>query len=80
MALNATQRGEVSARIQSTLDCPGGITKPQLLAVVNAIDDWWEANDSAANQAIPQPQRGILTTKQKAALFMLLMNRRYEVT
>lgn len=57
------------------------LTKPQLLAVVDALDDWWEASGAAAgNTAIPQPQRGILTSKQKARLFVMLLEARYEVS
>jgi len=73
-------RAALTAEIQRTDDCPGGLTKPQLRAAFNAMDDWWETVAAAGNTAIPQPQRGILTTKQKAAMFMLVLRRRYEVT
>lgn len=79
-ALPDIDRANLTAEIQRTSDCPGGVTKPQLRAVVNAMDDWWETVAAAGNTAIPQPQRGILTTKQKAALFMLLLRRKYEVS
>lgn len=78
--LVVADRANLAAEIQRTSDCPGQITKPQLRAVVDAMDDWWETVAAAGNSAIPQPQRGILTTKQKAALFMMVLRRRYEVT
>lgn len=77
--LSDPDRAQITAEIQRTSDCPGGITKPQLRAVYNAMDDWWESVEAAGNAAIPQPQRGILTTKQKAAMFMALLRKRYEV-
>ena len=78
--LSDTDRALISAEIQRTGDCPGGLTKAQLRAAFNAMDDWWETQANAGNTAIPQPQRTILTTKQKAAMFMAVLRRRYEVT
>lgn len=79
--LSDPNRAELTAELQRTADCPGNLTKPQLRAVYNALDDWWETTGAAAaNAAIPQPQRGLLTTKQKAAMFMALLRKRYEVT
>ncbi|GEM_PF-6223696 len=81
MALTTEQRQVLFAGVMRTADYPGGITKAQLLDVVNALDDWWEATGAAAgNAAIPQPQRGILTTRQKARLFMALLTARYGVS
>ena len=81
MSLTTEQRRAIFVDVMRTADRPGGITKSQLLDVVNALDDWWEATGAAAaNAAIPQPQRGILTTRQKARLFMALLAARYEVS
>ena len=81
MTLTTEQRQVLFAGVMRTTDCPGGITKSQLLDVVNALDDWWDATGAAAaNAAIPQPQRGILTSKQKARLFVMLLEARYEVS
>lgn len=78
--LTTEQRRAIFVKIMRTADCLGGLTKAQLLAVVDALDDWWEATGAAAaNAAIPQPQRGILTNKQKARLFVALLEARYEV-
>jgi len=79
--LSAAERAEITARAQRTSDCPGGVTKPQLRAAFDALDDCWEtAGAAAANAAIPQPQRGTLTVRQKAALLHLLLIKQYEVS
>lgn len=81
MSLTTEQRRALREELMRTGDCPGAITKPQLVEVVDALDDWWEATGAtAANAAIPQPQRGLLTNKQKARLFTMLLNARYKVT
>ena len=81
MTLTTEQRRTIGVKLMRTGDCPGGLTKPQLVEVIDALDDWWEASGAAAaNAAIPQTQRGILTSKQKARLFVMLLESRYEVT
>lgn len=81
MSLTTEQRRAIREYIMRTGDCPGAITKPQLVEVVDALDDWWGATGAtAANAAIPQPQRGLLTNKQKARLFVMLLDARYKVT
>ena len=55
------------------------LTKADLRAAVNALDTFMTTNEGAVNTAIPQPARGALTTKQKAALLMLVINQRYVV-
>lgn len=78
--LTTEQRRAIWEKIMRTTDNCGGITKDQLRAVVDALDDWWGASGAlSANGAIPQPQRRILTTKQKARLFVALLEARYEV-
>jgi hypothetical protein len=56
-----------------------GITRAQLRAAIDAIDDWVDGNAVAFNNAIPQPARGALSARQKAALLMLVVRRRFEV-
>lgn len=81
MSLTTEQRRAIREELMRTGDCPGAITKPQLVEVVDALDDWWESTGAAAaNAAIPQPQRGLLTNKQKAHLFVMLLDARYKVT
>jgi hypothetical protein len=55
------------------------LSKPDLQAAVNAIDDWVEANQAAFNTAIPLPARTTLTAKQKVQLLFYVVSRRYEV-
>lgn len=54
-----------------------GITKTQLRAAVDGLDDYLNTNASAINQAIPQPARGALTTAQKARLLQFVVAKRY---
>lgn len=61
----------VAANVQAL-----GITKAELRAAVNAVDDWAEANTAAFNSAIPQPARGAMSTKQKALLLNYVTNKR----
>lgn len=53
------------------------ITKADLRAAVNALDDFLNTNAAAINTAIPQPARGSLTVAQKALLLMYVVARRY---
>lgn len=79
--LPVQERADITVDVQRTPECPGGITKAQLRAVVDALDDYWEATGAAAaNAAIPQPQRGILSARQKAFLFQRVLERRYKVS
>lgn len=55
----------------------GALTKAELRAAVNAIDDFLNTNAAALNSAIPQPARGQLTTAQKARLLVAVVRRRY---
>lgn len=57
-----------------------GLTKAELRAAVNAVDDWLDANAAAFNAAIPQPARAALTARQKALLLAAVVRRRFEVT
>lgn len=57
-----------------------GVSKADLRAAVNAIDQWNEDNQSSFNLAIPQPARSALTAKQKAALQMAIVARRWLVS
>jgi hypothetical protein len=54
------------------------ITKQDLRAVINAVDDWVVTNASAFNTALPQPGRGALSAAQKALIFSLVLQKRYD--
>lgn len=58
----------------------GAVTKVNLRAAVDAIDQWVDDNATAFNTAIPQPARAQLTAKQKAALLFYVVTRRFEAT
>lgn len=55
----------------------GAVTKLNLRAVVDALDDFFESNAAAINAAIPQPARGQLSTAQKSRLVRHVLRRRY---
>lgn len=55
----------------------GALSKADLRAAVNALDDFMNTNAGAINAALPQPARGALTTPQKAQLLMAVVARRY---
>lgn len=54
-----------------------GVTKADLKAAVNALDDFMVANATAINTAIPQPARASLTAAQKARMLMWVIRYRY---
>mgnify|MGYP003655848772 CR=1 FL=1 len=54
-----------------------GLTKAELRAAVDALDDYFNTNAAAINTAIPQPARGALTTVQKAKLAKAVLTQRY---
>ena len=76
--LSTAERNAIARDIMRTADCPGNITKVQLRETIDAMDDWWETVAAAGNQAIPLPQRTLLSQKQKASLFTRILNARYE--
>ena len=54
-----------------------GITKADLRAAVDAIDNFLESNVTAINNAFPQPSRSSLTTAQKARILAAVTLYRY---
>lgn len=56
---------------------PITITKPDLLAAVNALDDFLVNNAAAVNNALPAAAKAGLTTAQKALLLMYVVDKRY---
>lgn len=79
--LGDAERGGVRDRMMSDPEIAaemfGNMTKADLRAAVDALDAYLEANKAAINSAIPQPARGQMTTKQKARLLVLVVERRY---
>lgn len=66
-----------AAFMRGNAEAFGALTKPDLRAAVNALDDFLNTNVSAINQAIPQPARSTLTAPQKALLLQYVIQRRY---
>lgn len=54
-----------------------GVTRADIKAAVNALDDFLVANAAAINAAIPQPARASLTVAQKARMLMWVIRYRY---
>lgn len=79
--LDATARKEVATQFAADLsvdhDPVGTMTKADLLAAVGGIDDYFNTNASAMNQAIPATPRAALTTAQKARLGQLVLAKRW---
>lgn len=55
------------------------ITKTDLRAAVDAADAWADSNAASFNAALPAAARNGLTAKQKAAILMYVVARRWEV-
>lgn len=55
----------------------GAVTKADLRAAINGLDDYIHTNAAAINTAIPQPARGQLTQAQKALLLNYVVTKRY---
>ena len=53
------------------------ITKLDLRAAYNALDQWLSDNAATINAAIPQPARGALSASEKARLFAKVIHDRY---
>jgi hypothetical protein len=80
--LDATNRAAVRQtymqQVSNLRQALNGLNKADLLAAVNAIDQWIEDNTTAFNTAIPLPARTSLTTAQKQDLFLLVLRRRVQ--
>ena len=67
------------AWIRRTFEELGGtatVTTVDIKAAIDALDDFLTSNETAINNAIPQPARGALTTTQKAMLVAYVAMRR----
>ena len=63
----------------STNRDPCAVTKADLRAAFDAIDDFFEANKAAINNALPEPAKSGLTTAQKALVLALVLRVRFDV-
>lgn len=77
--LDATSRQRVWAQAMRDIPRDVGlpeITKQELKAAMDAMDDWIEAQQLTFNLALPQPFRAAATGRQKSVLFMMVLARR----
>lgn len=71
-------RAALHAEIMRGLIPVVGLTKTQLRAAVDAVDQWCSDNAAAFNTALPVAARNSLTTSQKARLLALVALKRYD--
>lgn len=57
----------------------GVMTKAELRAFIDAVDQWISDNAASFNSALPQPARTVLTNSDKARGLMLVAGKRYNV-
>lgn len=70
MALTAQRLREIG--VQLAREQSISANKPDLIALVTAVDAWCDTNSSSYNTAIPQPFRTNMTAQQKAALLAIV--------
>lgn len=58
----------------------GDMLKADLRALVNAVDQWIDDHAADFNNALPEPGKTQLTTKQKVKIFVEVAERRWEVS
>ncbi|MGH3658396.1 MAG: hypothetical protein ACRDUA_17215 [Micromonosporaceae bacterium] len=79
MALDSTGRFRVFAQVMRDWPTAIGwpaVSKPELQAAVNAIDDWIETNQAGLNGALPAAFRTSATLAQKTYVFCYVAMRR----
>jgi len=79
--LPEADRADVWARLMEDASQRGdgvpNMTKVDWRSVINAVDDWVNANAVNYNAALPQPFRTNATAAQKALVLMWVVQRRY---
>ncbi|PWK81726.1 hypothetical protein C8D88_116138 [Lentzea atacamensis] len=80
MPLDATGRARVWAHaMRNWTGSLSGVTKSDLQAAVNAIDDWVDTNQASFNTALPLAFRTNASAAQKALLFCFVLMRRVSI-
>lgn len=74
--LDTATRRAIWQRLMAEGKFPPTLLKADLLAAVNAVDDWVDANAPAYNTALPQPFRGAASPAQKALILAYVALRR----
>lgn len=80
MTLSLNDRREIWAEWMRLNRESISVTKQDLRAALDAIDDWIDAQTASFNAAIPLPARTELSAAQKSRLFSMLLAKRFEVT
>lgn len=75
-ALDTATRRAIWQRLMAEGHFPPALLKADLIAAVNAVDDWTEANAASYNTALPQPFRGAATPAEKALILAYVALRR----
>lgn len=78
--MTSQQRAELWADFMRELSAGrivvGALTKAELRAAVDAIDQWCSDNAASFNSALPQPARAVLTANQKSRLLRAVVLKR----
>jgi hypothetical protein len=80
--LTELERADMWADFMRELSSDGqsiGITKQELRAAIDALDDFMDDSAATINAAIPQPARTSLTVQQKALMLSYVVLKRYKV-
>ena len=75
--LSDPDRQEVTAKYMTDNTDVFTLTKADIRAAVNALDDFFNANAAAINATLPLPARTALSQAQKAHLLTLVIAQRY---
>lgn len=77
MAMTATDRARCMAQVMRLASEDWvGMTKSDLLAAVDAVDDWCDANQASYNSSLPLIFRTNATAQQKSLLLCYVVMRR----
>lgn len=81
--LSDADRNIASVRLQKYLssirESLGSVTRADIKAAIDGLDNYIDTNGAGINSAIPQPARAQLSTRQKALLLAYVCIRRSEV-
>lgn len=78
--LSSQQRADLWAQFMREFpkdETLGALTKVDLRAAVDALDQFLSDNAAAVNNSIPQPARSELTARQKALLLIAVVRARF---
>ncbi len=64
-------------RLRPKVQTPIGLTKPDVLAAIAAMDDLLDTQASALNNALPEPYKSTATVAQKAELLARVVMARW---